>query len=228
MENYLGNGIYTIRDVSRFARVPYQSVSRWVKGYNYKSDGTTIHEPAVHSPDYAPIDGNYALSFLDLIEIRFISAFRSYGISLQVIRKSLHKAKQVLAEDHPFSSKKFLTDGENILYRVQEETGDSTLMNLLTDQYILEKILEQYLKEGLEFRPDQSAKRWWPAGFDGHVVLDPERSFGHPILDEVAVPTSVLFQSFKVEGSTHRVADWFEVPENLVVAAVNFEESLIA
>lgn len=224
--SYLGRGIYTISEASRLTKINSRSISRWVRGYAYQRDSEKKQVAPVFRSDFQPIDGRIAISFLDLIEVRFISAFRSLGVSWRTIKIALLKAQEVLQEHYPFSSKKFLTDGREILYRVQEECGDSSLMNLVTDQYELERLLEKYLKEGLEYTPEDLACRWWPTGKDSHIVIDPSRSFGQPIINDVNIPTSTLYSAFLAEHSTESVASWFEIDETLVDAAVEYEQSL--
>jgi uncharacterized protein (DUF433 family) len=68
--------------------------------------------------------------------------------------------------------------------------------------------------------------RWWPLGRDHRVVLDPERSFGRPIITPESVPTAILARAFQAEGSIDSVARWYEVDPRSVLDAVEFEKKL--
>ncbi len=117
---YIGRGIYSIPEVARLSGVNSRSVSRWVHGYRSSAHGGCFEGKPVFRGDFEE-DGCRNLSFLDLIEIRFVHAFRGYGVSWKTIRMAMEKGCELLSETHPFSSKKFLTDGHDILYQVEQE-----------------------------------------------------------------------------------------------------------
>lgn len=105
---------------------------------------------------------------------------------------------------------------------------DKSLLDLLSDQFALDSILDSYLISGdVEF-DDERPLRWWPAGKKEKVVIDPSRSFGAPIIAENGIQTSVLKRSFDAEGSLEIVANWFQITEDAVQKAVDFENKLAA
>ena len=83
-DKYLGKGIYSIAYASKltniYERIHPVKINRWVKGYKGKNP--------ILSVDYDPINGFYSLSFLDLIELFFINAFRKHGVSLRTIKNA--------------------------------------------------------------------------------------------------------------------------------------------
>lgn len=223
---YIGRGIYSIPEVARLSGVQSRCISRWVRGYRSSTRDACYKGKPVFKSDYDE-DGSRNLSFLDLIEIRFVDAFRRYGVSWKTIRAAMEKACELLSETHPFSSKKFLTDGCSILYQVERENHDTSLMNLVNDQYELKKLLDLYLHEGLEFTPDDIASRWWPLGMAHDIVIDPLRSFGKPIVASTGIPTGVIYDSFRAEScSTETVAHWLGIDAEQVEEAVDYEKSL--
>jgi len=185
-------------------------------------------QSAVYIGDYQARESSTSLSFNDLLEIRFIHEFRKLGVSLQTIRKALVKAQTLLEENHPFSSKKFLTDGRDILYELSQEDSSIELMNILTEQYEFQEILKQFLNTGLEFSAEDVACRWWPRGENRLVVLDPQRAFGQSIISDIGIQTATLFEAYTTEKCIASVADWYEVDPKYVSAAVEYEESLTA
>jgi uncharacterized protein (DUF433 family) len=90
----------------------------------------------------------------------------------------------------------------------------------------MKNIVEPSLK-GLEFGKDL-AVRWWPAGKEDRIVIDPRRQFGQPIDAETGVPTSVLATAATAEGSVERAARAYRVPTAAVRRAVRFEQKLAA
>ena len=77
-----------------------------------------------------------------------------------------------------------------------------------------------------------SRRTRWRGGrpFNGKdtIVIDPTRAFGQPVAAEFGVPTVVLADAVKIEGSIERVAKLYEIAVPIVLDAVKFEESLIA
>lgn len=72
------------------------------------------------------------------------------------------------------------------------------------------------------------AARWWPLSRRSEVVIDPERSFGQPVLSATGVPTRALAEAVAAEGSVGKVAKLYQVPVPSVRQAVEFERRLAA
>jgi uncharacterized protein (DUF433 family) len=168
------------------------------------------------------------LTFSDLIEVRFLDAFRRHGVKWKAIRTAAKRAKELLGRHHPFSTRIFKTDGRSIIAEISKSTGDKVLLNLVNNQFEFEKVVSPFLFSGLEFDELQEVERWWPLGTDRHIVIDPQIGFGAPIVSKSAVPTHILYLAFKAERDKEFVANWFNVAEAEVSDAVEFEENLAA
>src|SRR3546814_17143069 len=105
----LGVGIYSIPDASRISGVSASRIRRWARGYRYKVGNEARRSPAVWAADLPPIDGVFSLSFLDLLEVRFIDAFLESGLSWKKLRTAADAAKELLGTTHPFSTQSFKT-----------------------------------------------------------------------------------------------------------------------
>lgn len=209
-QSLLGAGVYTIPEAARLSGVPAQRIRRWL---TWIASGESLT----------------SLSFRDLLEVRFIDAFRRHGVGWKVIHLAAERAAEIIRDSHPFSTRRFKTDGRGIFADIVQGTGEESLLDLAKSQYELKSIVEPFLFEGLEFPEIGIAPvRWWPLGTDRRVVLDPERSFGQPIVMPESVPTSVLARAFKAEGSIEAVARWYLVDPRSVRDAVEFENSLAA
>lgn len=175
-----------------------------------------------------PIGTKWALGFLDLTEIRFVDAFIDAGVSWKTLRKAQARAESLVNSTHPFSTRAFATDGHAIfaqLDRVHEDTEG--ILEVISRQHYFEQLIRPALT-GLEFRADHNPDRWWPLGLDRHVVIDPGRSFGRPIVSEEGVPTYVLARAWRVERDARGVCNWFDVSEVALKDAVEFEGSFAA
>jgi uncharacterized protein (DUF433 family)/DNA-binding transcriptional MerR regulator len=219
-------GFYTVREAARLLNISNAAViSGWVKGRSGRGSGPVIVR------QYQPIGRVQELSFLDLIEVRFIEHFRKQGYSLQSLRKVAETARAELDCEHPFAlyGVKFVAERKNIFLKVARDIGDAKLLNLVTKQYAMYDILEEVLSRGLRFDPTKGlVTRWRPREkeFPG-IIVDPTIAYGQPALEANRVPTDAIFSTWKAEGGDYAaVADWFEIEKKQAQEAVEFELAL--
>ncbi|HVR97881.1 MAG TPA: DUF433 domain-containing protein [Thermoanaerobaculia bacterium] len=225
-KSLIGVGVYTVPEAARLTRVPARRIKRWLTGYSFRSAGAARTSPPVWQPQIAS-DGTLVLSFRDLLEVRFVDSFRRHGVGWKSIRIAAERAAEIVEDSHPFSTKRFKTDGSSIFADILHETGEESLLDLVRSQYELKTVVEPFLFEGLEFSDLGIAPvRWWPLGQDRRVVVDPERSFGQPIVTPGSIPTKILAQALRAEGDVATVARWFEVAPEAVEDASEFEAGL--
>ncbi len=224
---YVGNGVYSVPEAARLTGIQPGRIRRWTKGYDFrKRDRSRSQSSALFAGSYRDVGGKPGLSFLDLIEIRFVEAFRSYGVSLQAIRIAAHRAAIELNVEHPFATSRFYTDRHRIFLRAAEQDQNVELIDLVGNQYAIDEILTPHLIEGMEFSASDLAERWWPLGKQKDVLIDPNRRFGQPVIGSVNIPTVILAGAYEANGSYEAVAEWMEVDELAVRLAVEFEKSL--
>lgn len=223
--NLLNAGLYTVPEAARLTRVSVGKIRRWLKGYDFRSGERVRHSDAVWQGELTPIDNKLALSFRDLLELRFVDAFIHAAVSWRTMRRAHAKAQAKLKSSHPFCSNRIFTDGRSILLRQAEEDSDQALINLANDQAEFARIVAPFQKE-LEFSGADIV--WWPLGKNREVVIDPRRNFGQPTVTKSGVPTAILARSAKANGSVAAVSHWFEVPEGEIRDAVEFETQLAA
>ena len=224
----VGRGVYTIHDAARLTAIPARRIRRWLQGYDFRSRSGVRHSDPVLRHDYREVDYGIWLSFADLVEVRFIDAFLRTGVSWPAIRVAAERASQLLKQDHPFSSRRFKTDGQTIMTEIAEGTNTPELLDLVQNQVALKRIVDPYLYRGLDFGPTNQVSRWWHEAGQRKIVIDPARAFGKPIVAKEAVPTRALFDAYLVEKSIDRVAEVFEVSKSSANAAVEFEQHLAA
>lgn len=229
MGTYIGTGIYGIAEASRLTGVSDHRIRYWLRGYAYKlENGHRKKFPPKWKRQLPDVGHRVALGFLDLMEVRFVDFFRREGVKWKVINKAASKARKHFNKTHPFSTLRFKTDGYDIFAESSNEEGDLHLYDIAEDQQCFERILQQYLLQGVEFDEKGNAYRWYPAGFRGAIVLDPNRSFGQPIVADDGIPTAVLAQAYGGCLSYDEVAWTYEVSKGSVKAAVKFERKLVA
>lgn len=226
---YIGKGVYGPAEAARLVHIPQQRINRWTRGYTYQYKGETRHTPPLIAGGTEPsTHKGPILSFLDLLEVRFLDAFLVHGVSRKAVRIAALNARELLGRHHPFSTRIFKTDGRSIFAEIARGADDKHLLDVVKNQFVFTRIISPSLYEGVEFNTSDDPQRWWPLGKKHAVVIDPERGFGAPIVARSGVPTSILANAMKAEGSIAFVANWYEVSEREVRDAVLFEERLAA
>jgi uncharacterized protein (DUF433 family) len=234
----LGRGVYgateglRLVNFTRSSNAPQRSVSRqtvtrWLRGYDFKRGGEIRHSDPLWTPDYSNDNDQIEFSFRDLIELRFVKAFRDLGLSLPAIRECFDRAVEEVRDDRPFSTQLFRTDGKTIFLEITKGVQEGELIDLRRRQRVFRTMVAPSLRE-LEFDAEVVA-RWFPLGVNKRsIVIDPARAFGRPIARASGVPTELLAQAVTVEGSIERAAALYESSSNEVRDAVAFEQRLAA
>lgn len=229
----IGVGLYAIPEAAHLTGVSAARIRRWVKGYSRHYGQMVRNISPVWAADLPEVDGKMALTFLDLMEVRFVNAFLAEGVSWKSLRRVVDEARQLLDTAHPFATRRFVTDGRTIFAEIGRKTRSTKLLDLTRNRFAFGRIISPSLKLGLEFAPDnRTVARWWPLGERKFVVLDPQRSFGRPIVHQGSVPTSILAAAVEAEDDENnavpRVAKWYGVAPRAVAAAVEYELRLAA
>ncbi len=224
--NYIGNGLYTYKEVSHLTGLSLIKIRRWSEGYK-RSDSNNEIQPVFDS-DYDKIDSKKVLSFLDIIEILFIKAFHQYGISIQTIRVAIESASRLLNSEHPFAMKKIYTDGKTIIAKIAKESDSIELIDLLKKQYQFAEIILPTLYECIDFNNYEIAEKWWPLGKDSGIVIDPSRNFGKPIIDDINVSTEMIMDLYNSGHTKKDISDWYDIDLKYIDMAIDFEMRLVA
>lgn len=148
------------------------------------------------------------------------------GLGLKAIRQCLQFARELVGNDHPFSTRRFKTDGKTIFLESTDQFDHVDLPDLKRRQYVIKDVIDRTFRD-LDI-DDEAVVRWRPLDGRATIVIDPARSFGQPIAAESGVPTAVLADAVEAEGSVDRVVRLYEVPLPVVRDALRFEQRLHA
>ena len=218
--NWFGIGLYTAAEASRLLDLPPARVRRWLGGY--RSAGHA-YDP-LWTLQLPRLDGRLGLGFLDLMQLRVVARIvAETEISLQALRKPLLLAQEVIRHEHPFATAHFRTDGRRLFLEIGRETGEPELFDVLGKQFGFHRIIEPSFRD---VDLDVAITRWWPLGKQRSVVLDPQRSFGAPIVDRSGIPTATLARAAESQGSPREVTRWYPATEREVRDAIAFERRL--
>jgi len=218
---YLDKGVYSIPEIAKLAQADTGLIRRWLSGYSYQNKGESGFRSGLFESEFGKVNGNLIFSFHDLIEVLFVVSFRKAGVKLPVIRQAFILAQEQFHSKYPFSNLRFKTDGRHIFEEALQE-GKSAMTNLNTKQMVFSKIIEQTLFKSLEF-DNNEASVWYPLYPSRKVVVDPERSFGRPILAKSGVPVDILHAAYQADRSYKFVATDYDVSVEDVKVAVKFE-----
>jgi uncharacterized protein (DUF433 family) len=221
-------GLYSLPDAAQLVRRSPQTVRNWVRGYRYPVGDRVARAKAVIVPT---TDDPGALSFINLVEALALSAFRQTGVPMQRVRRALEYASEEIDTPHLLASKRLLTDGLDLFYRFEEETGDSVgLVNISRGgQKAFADVIHAYLHE-LEWGKDRFATRWWPGALgpgEGLVVVDPRRGFGAPVIAGTGIRTEDVFSRFAAGEPIGTLRDDFGVGTERIEEAVRFQAGLL-
>ncbi|MBW3571372.1 MAG: hypothetical protein KY467_09715 [Gemmatimonadetes bacterium] len=229
-----GTGIYTPADAATLLHERAETVRRWAFGYRRtRVSGPTVHPPLIQT-DLPELEGQRALTFVELIELLYIRAFQRAGVPWRLIRQAANVAGRMYSTDHPFALRQLYADPHSVYGAVQEPDGSESLVQLVGHgQHAMWQMVKPYLEQ-LEFGGDNLAQRWWPMGRDAGVVVDPRFAFGAPIVEEVGIRTRTLAGAYRAElpaygeRAVERVAWTFEIDPRDVQSALGFERWLKA
>jgi uncharacterized protein (DUF433 family) len=217
----LGKGIYTIAEAKRLTGAKSDAIKRWMCGYQSQNKkGEMVERSPLWNAEIGIFEDEVALSFRDLMEVRFIAAFRRHGVRWSVVRAAAEFAEKEMGDSHPFSTKRFHTDGKEIF----AENVENLQLNTKNFQYAMRDVIKRSFVAGIEF--DGNAPVTWRPDGSRHIIIDPTKSFGKPILIKSGIPTSVIFNSKQVEKNTKIVAKIFDVTPAAVEAACVFEQRI--
>lgn len=219
-----GVGAYSPAEAAKLLHMQPKTLRRWLYGYEYDYGDGDVSQPPLWTPQYDIERDGALLGFRDLVEARIVNALRKSRIGLPTIRLCIDRAKEILGEEHPFSTTAFKTDGKRIFLEITEGTDEPRLIDLKLRQHVFRTFVLPSLS-GIEFG-EGGAERWWLIPKRKTIVADPERSFGQPIVASVGVLTSRIAQDVRAEGSVGRVAYLYDLPTKAVRDALTFERGL--
>jgi uncharacterized protein (DUF433 family) len=213
----LETGLYTLTAGARLAGITPPRAARWLNGYAWRAKSGEVRRsrPVIRRP----AAGAPSMSFLDLVELRFVAAFIMSGVPMQTIRHAAEAAASF--GDHPFCTQRFVTDGRTVIADVKRnDTGKRALLDLASGQWLAVPVFRELLDQ-LDYATLGNVDAWWPLGKKRPVVLNPRRAFGAPVGAESGVPAHILAAGVAAGQSQRAVAGWYEVPLEEVRASVD-------
>lgn len=211
----IGTGIYTMSEIAKILRLPYNKVYRWMKDYWKKYFGSLYDEK------YSwVIDGSRVFNFHGFIEFYIMMQLAEAGVRPQQILKAHAELCEIYQFEFPFALKEVLekihTDGRKIYIKT-----DQTIISLDgTRQFNLD-FIEMFFKN-LEFNEEAVANRFWPLGKDKSILMDPKRKFGHPLIGSNNIYPETIYEHYLAGDPVPYLAHIFDLSEKEVWDAIQY------
>jgi uncharacterized protein (DUF433 family) len=210
----LGTGIYTCSDAAFLLQASSQKIAQWARGYVRVVRGDKYMVPGVLP---AAAGGTRLLTFADVIELKYISYFRSCKVPIKEIRQASETLSQRFETAYPFAQKRCMLAGTELIF---EENGKYLAAGNL--QHIL-GIVNGFIDD-IDFN-DLEALRWWPMGRDVDIVVDPLKCYGAPTIKGHRLSTENIYRLYIAEEKNiESVTQWYDITVQQAEDAVRFEE----
>lgn len=145
------------------------------------------------------------------------------GVKTREILTAHKELSKMFNSDFPFALKpvlnKIQTDRKKIY--IDDSKGLITLDG--TKQLNLSFI--KLFFEKLDFDHSNLAVRFWPLGKNKTILIDPQRKFGHPVLNNKNIFPETIFNHIKAGDPIEYLAQIYNISEKEIKDALNFVEA---
>lgn len=210
---------YTATEAARYTGTSAATVARWRAGYTYRTPRGPRRSGPVTGGEPRGL-----LTFSELLEVAVVAAAREAGLSMKAIRSGVNTARDLYAVERPLSLMRFKHDGRSLFAQeaaIQPTDRPSRFINLSSAGQVAWEHIEDVLRD-IDYESD-TALRWWPAGRDQLVVIDPRVSFGRPYVVHRGVSTDAVAGRFRAKEPLASIAEDLDLTTEEVEAALRFE-----
>lgn len=213
--------IYGVSEAAALLGLRADRARAWLDGY------------ARRGWSYAPVirvepTGDDVVTWGEFVELGYLREYRRKGVPLQRLRPVIDELRREFDTLYPLATAKPYVLGKELVLELQEKNGIPPAIAIVIrsgQQILLAQDAHRFLKK-VEFDPpDQGdVRRLLPAGPASPVVIDPLVRFGRPSVQGVA--TERLWELFDAGESIADIAEAYEMPSDLIRAAIAYEEQL--
>lgn len=196
---------YQVGEAAHYARISPSTVVAW-----HKIEQRVLSQK----------QSRERLSYLQLIELAVVAAFRIAKFPLNEIRAAREYVKRELKCDHPFAEYEFKRYGKS-LFTEYDSAGIRRLLKAnQAGQLAWKEIVGPVLQE-FEYEHEGVAIRWHVAGPSSPIVIDPRVAFGVPTIK--GTPTWIIKGRFDAGESDSEIAEDFRLDVPSIREALKFE-----
>jgi uncharacterized protein (DUF433 family) len=203
---------YQVREAARYAGVSTQTVVAWQRDASKMISAREKRE---------------ALSYLQLIEVAVVAAFRKAGVSMKEIRASREYLAKRLSSEHPFAHYSFKTDGKSLFMDYDQLTDKNKTGVLLRPSKGGQLAWNEIIGRLNEFEYERKGivVRWHVDGNESPIIIDPRIAFGAPTIN--GIPTWIIKGRWEAGETLDDIKDDFGLNKDKIIEALKFEDIAI-
>jgi len=213
---------YGIAEAAHYLQIPHTTLRSWVVGrHSATGSGKRFFRPLIVLADRE----HHLLSFFNLVEAHILNALRRrHTIALAKVRLALDYLTKHFPSAHPLADREFETDGSDLFLQRYGQ-----LINLSQGgQLAMRSVIAEHLRRVERDASGRAAKLYLFTGAPGPeaakvVVVDPQVSFGRPVLVGTGIATDVIAQRYKAGESIAALADDYDRSQSEIEEAIRCE-----
>jgi uncharacterized protein (DUF433 family) len=197
---------YQISEAAEYAQISPATVIAW-----HKIEAALLRER----------DKRAALSYMQLIEVAVVAAFRKAGVQMKYIRAARAYAAQEFKSEYPFAEYRFKENGKRLfLDSGQVDLKDNTVLRADQHGQLAWQSVIGRLNE-FDYEDAGIVLRWHVTGPGSLIIIDPRISFGAPTVK--GTPTWIIRGRHDAGESDSDIAEDFGIAKGEVKEALKFE-----
>lgn len=213
----LGVGLYTPAEAAMYARIPTQTLNRWMFG---DARGDAVLTPRMSDEKI--------INFLEFVEAMSIRAIvTNRRVPLHKVRQAIDLCSRKYKIKHPFARRHttYLL-GDDLVIKLPEHDDIVLISGREANQHLMKEIVEVHLQD-LSWGADGLARAYdayhWR---DRRITMDPEIRFGEPIIHGAGYTARTLYEAISIEGNVPAAAKAYGVDEQDIMAAAGYFDYL--
>ncbi|MGH7205063.1 MAG: DUF433 domain-containing protein [Nitrospiraceae bacterium] len=217
---------YGITEAAHYLRIPRTTIRDWASGRYYRGKtGERFSKPIIPVPD----PRTKLLSFMNLVEIHVLDAIRrKHNISLEKVRITVNYLSKQFPSRHPLADQEFATDGLDLFIEKFSKLINISQEGQLAMQAVLQAHLHRIERDlkGIPVRLYPFTRKRDLQEFQEEpkaVVIDPQVSFGRPVLAGTGIATAVIAERYKAGESVDELADDYGLKRLQIEEAIRCE-----
>jgi uncharacterized protein (DUF433 family) len=214
-EQLLEAPAYTTGEVSRYLRVPLQTIRYWALGRG--SIPALINVAAPNPP---------RLSYLNLLECHMLSAMRAvYDLRIPKVRRTLKYLAKHRPSPHPLLTEALETNRIDIFVRHYDQLIAASKDGQLAIKDMLKLHLERIERDAaglFKFFPFVEKR---VANEPRLILIDPQIGFGKPVIAGTSISTAVVVSRFHARESISSLAEEYQLSKEQVEEAIRWEQA---
>jgi uncharacterized protein (DUF433 family) len=213
--------VYGVAEAAGLLGLRPDRTRAWLDGYGRRG----VRYPPVIRPEPT---GDDIVTWGEFVELGYLREYRRKGVPLQRLRPVIDELRREFKTPYPLATAKPYVFGKELVLEAQERNDLPSSIAIVIrsgQQILLADDANRFFKK-VEFDPpdDGDVRRIRPAGAASPVVIDPLVRFGRPSVQGVA--TERLWELFDASETLEEISDGYDMPIDLVRAAVAYEEQL--